>query len=229
MKKIIFFGLLVVICYSCVEVESYHSPFRSQAQLYKEASELRGLNEFIINETTTDKLKSINKKISLDSRYFPLSSDGFKLNNDNSECPNIKIYKINEFFIEDLRISNLELTFYQDTLFKIILSESEVVKDAFNKKYGEGIRNYNFSLASRNKKNEKMDVTENIIWENESVRAEYNNNLHTKMSRVLSSYRSFEIISKTSIVRRALDCMNKVNSERKAAEAQQKQKIIDQI
>lgn len=223
---ILFFAYVLLSCNN--QNESYKSPLRSESELFKEAAGLKGLSEFVICETTTIDLKTVNKKINEDTRYLIYANE-FKLDEKKSSCPDIRVYEISEYYIGDIKISYLELRFYRDTLFQIDSWASDDIKKAFNLKYGEGIRNYKYSRIFPNKKSEKMDVFEDITWQNEKIKAHYHDEIHSKGIRVIGRTDYFTITTKTTIANRAAECLSDAYDMSKKEEEAKRKKSLDQF
>jgi len=216
MRKICIYLLLIGLISSCGyknEHESYKSPEKSTTLLYKEAKSMKGLSLFYIGKTTINDLLKIKKEIKKDSRYgsYYLGrwiGDDFEKEDNENTCPDIEIYKISKYFIGDIEISYLELYFYKNTLYKIRCWTSDILRDAFIKKYGEGVKIETRDLTGK-EKNENLKSVENITWENDSLIATYDSSIESIGTSIISSTNDFVITTKTKIIKEIEDCNQK--------------------
>lgn len=79
--------------------------------------------------------------------------------------PDVKFILMREYYIGDLKISNLKLTFFKDTLCKIECDQNTAIEQGFKDKYGEG--NYTKLIDIRTKR--RIAKNEQIIWRNSVV------------------------------------------------------------
>lgn len=179
MRTLTFLALLTFF-FSCsnTEHESYKSKPKPESELFKEAAEMKGLGSFIIGKTIINDLSEINKQISKDDKYSLLEQSGFSEKESWRSCPDIKQYSTSKFYIGDIEIEYIDLHFYKDTLFEITCWTSDNIRDAFTKKYGEGVKDY-LRHVSGPKDNRKVEAHENIVWENEAIITTYNDEINS--------------------------------------------------
>jgi len=236
MRKICIYLLLIGLISSCDyknEHESYKSPEKSTTLLYKEASSMKGLSLFYIGKTTINDLLKIKKEIKKDSRYgsYYLGSwigDDFEKKDNENTCPNIEIYKISKYFIGEIEISYLELYFYKDTLYEIHCWTSDILRDAFTKKYGEGVKIKSRDLTGKGK-NKNLKSAENITWENDSIIATYDSSIESIGSSIISYTHDFVITTKMKIINEIDDCIQKEYQKKENEKNKKEKESINKI
>jgi hypothetical protein len=164
---------------------------------YFEARDLHGLANFIIDKSSyVETFRTLNKEFKEDKRYDNSSpfnitetiydtTENF-LNKDILErrifgCPNLKAIKVSTYFIGDIEISNLKLTFYQDTLIRVDCAQNDEIEEGFIAKYGNG-KSVDNSLwrtpsGETNErpnddligKSQLLKIDETKTWENKNV------------------------------------------------------------
>jgi hypothetical protein len=99
-------------------------------------------------------------------------------------CPMERALTMHQYYIGDIEIMSLKLTFYNDTLFQISCFQNSSIESGFRAKYGDGklIDNTEWQTPSGKtnirpenpevlKKSKLMKINTKIIWENKQVKA----------------------------------------------------------
>ncbi|HWB62186.1 MAG TPA: hypothetical protein VG603_01660 [Chitinophagales bacterium] len=184
---------------------------------------VEGIGKFKIGKVTPAIMKDVAKElgvtISTVNNYddymeklntpgvFELVADTVKLDKNApsaSYCPYSRVFIIGEYTVADIKIVNLRLEFYRDTLYSISCDWSKEIDDAFNTKYGkpaiEKKETKDFCYVS----GEKIDVINTDYysrWKNGNITATiilgtyHNMECEEKSSSIVTVYN--EIISKT--------------------------------
>jgi hypothetical protein len=232
--------LSIFLC-SCLENKKPNGNFSSPSSDtigYYSAKSLNGLGPFQLEKSTYyGTLTALKKEWRKDSRYdYNNYGSGLGehflglilLNFDSTKtyqgdlifspkylaCNYIKAIGLYEYYISDIEISSLLLTFYHDTLIRIDCHQNDKIDEAFTMKYGTGKKiayttwktplgetnNRPSDNAIRSERARIVRIFEQIIWENENVKATSYTNIKYKEGKgasgaEYSSY-DFSIISK---------------------------------
>jgi len=209
---------------------SSKSRIKTKDELYKEASLMKGLSTFIIGKTTIKDLVKVNKEIKKDKRYDEYMDYEFALKEkinvpafDVYECPDVDTYKIAKYYVGDIEIQYIELSFYKKVLYKIECWTSDELNDAFTKKYGTGVKVDELSSIGA-KENEHLKSKKFYIWENDSIITTYDSSIEAIGNKVLESTNKFTILTKTETIAQINECV-KLETEK---QTQIKNKVRDE-
>jgi hypothetical protein len=228
MKKTIFFYLIILL--SACNIPNKENK-RTSSELYNEAKELKGLGPLILEKTTIKDLYKIEKSIQKDSRYEEFEKHLFEDDKINgSSCPLEKNYKIYKLMIGDIEVGDLHLKFYNDTLFKIECDRpSSDLINGFLQKYGKGTRE-KYNKVSGLKGHKNIDSKDQIIWENEKIKAIRENIFLMKNEKIKESYDYMVISLKSGRIQKAIrqccDSINIINEKEKNAKKQDDLKLL---
>lgn len=185
MKKLIFLITLVIgftfILYSnsFVQMKSHEKPIRQTDKRY---DKLKGIGYFIIDDTQTN----IISKVKNDVRTHNYQCEIKDISNEISElktriskrigenivykkhyCPDLKVLFISKFYIGGIELNNIELSFYNDSLFKMQCDYSRDLVDGLIYKYGNG-KEYK-GVNNEALTNKAIASFRENIWENDNV------------------------------------------------------------
>ena len=151
----------------------------SQKQ-YKE--NINGFGIFLINETNIgiiNKIKSQVKSSNYDSFISNITdkesvlSRLFKFNiiEKNHYCPDLQVWEISTYYIDDIKLTNIKLSFYKNILFEFSCDYTNSLISGLIYKFGEGNyshgdeRDYDYPETGFS----LVHYSEHI-WENEKVK-----------------------------------------------------------
>lgn len=206
--KIFFVSICLVLFFtSCRENKKEPSLKESEyfsitdSTNYINSRSLKGFSEFIINKTTVRDISKIHYRSqtglasylkipferSFTDGYFKVDYSDEDLINILSKQKKIAQYHLSNYKINNtLIISSVYLLCIDDTLAGIYIPICEdIIIETFLKKYGSG---YGYKINDSElvtdpiskKENIILDVAENRVWENKTIKAEYNNIVSTK-------------------------------------------------
>ena len=229
--------VVIIVLSSCKDFsksensKTTDNPEKTDTTGYFEARDLQGLANFIIDKSNyKETFRTLNKEFKEDKRYYYSSpfniteisydtTESF-LNEDILEqrifgCPNLKALKVSTYFIGDIELTSLKLTFYQDTLIRIDCSQNDKIDEGFSEKYGKGkfIDNSLWRTPSGETnerpndnligKSQLLKIDETKIWENGNVIAKSSSYCVYKYEGEkylgadnATSYNNFAIVSK---------------------------------
>jgi hypothetical protein len=138
------------------------------------------------------------------------------LHDDIELCKDVKRIKMIDYYVGNVDIRNLCLTFFKDTLYKITCYQNDDIDSAFIIKYGKGkyvdktkwLKNgrviinpdQTFIDKNRSPNFNIIEIYEQRIWENDQIKAESMTNIHYVKSNANSYVHDFYIISKDTII-----------------------------
>jgi hypothetical protein len=208
---------------------------------YYAARELKGLYEFILNEITTKDLKKIEKHILKETpknNYLEGYISIFGLFHEIKEedsfhkrdwCDNVRKFETCNFFIGDIEISSLSLTFFNDTLLTIECHPRDKLKEAFIHKYGKGKDKSKPTKVIKRKNKDILESLTDITWENETVRAQYYYEFFELFGQQ-EAYNYFKIALKDTVKINAMRECNRLYEEQLRIEKDnEKKKYMNKI
>ena len=268
MKRIILRLILTTILISAFYSCTTNTKFNIKKQFddtdtigYYNARLLKGLGMFYINKSTfKDIYKQLITEIKNDSRYpkylYPklvidvctydtipkLISTNY-LDKKQFGCPRIKKIKLNKYFIGDIEISNLELTFFDNILIEIYCNHNDKIEEGFIYKYGKDnyFKNNIWVVNGKKTTNRPSDdklrdsklivIDERYYWHNNLLLVEsvtYNKYKYKDQRAYYGSY--FKIITKDSLMKKQiLDCSNAAYKAKERLTDKSKMSDIDKL
>ena len=150
-----------------------------------------GLGPFKIGQTTTDIINQVKTEIGYYGNPLPFTSseslrllgellvDTVEYQNDDPNLltiPGARVFKITTYKIAGTSISDLYLSFYNDTLVKITVGElsAQNVCEAFELKYDKGVKKE--KAVADNCRNGASEKSE--IWTNGNIESKYYNHFY---------------------------------------------------
>ena len=214
---------------------------------YIKSSTLKGFSEFIINQISVKDIIKIHNRNQAELKPYlkvPFKRDFtegyFKIDYFDEDLisllnrqKRIAQYHISNYKINELVISSVYLLCIDDTLSGIYIPYcDDIIIETFIKKYGSGsgykINNSELATDPISKKESIiLDVSENRVWENKSVKAEYCSVVTTKYSTHSNSY--LLISDKSGRFTRLDNLLKRAKQLKKNEEDKQKDEIINII
>ncbi len=243
MEKAHFVGILLLFTISCtnanqpVITNQVFSP--EHAELYSQCSELKGVGDFVIGQTTyTQVLRSIIYSgsyvfdnfyngywgIARGVGYIPNGHD--KSDWIEKHAPIIKQIgtPIGGVKIGQIQLTEFDLAFYNNKLAAIYFKDEKgLLHEHYIKKYGDGRGSYysyhldNEPCKNRDNLFSTTTIKENRVWENDKVELTYNYDYHFEMGpkvndkKMIDSFvdDSWYLIASKSLYPKFLEELNK--------------------
>lgn len=196
MMSVIFSILCSCGDYSHKDVSQNNKDQKSDTVGFYQARDLKGLGNFKIHGSTyKETFKTLTKEFKIDGRYSLEVFNLKEIHHDTIKsflaedllkehifgCPRVSGINVYKYFIGDIEISDLKLTFYQDTLISIECAQNDKIDEGFKLKYGKG-KSFNNDLWKTPSgetherpsddimnKCQLLKIDQKQIWENKSV------------------------------------------------------------
>lgn len=236
MKRVILLSLVFTMCCAaCNQVSNNKNILnvKSNTDLFNEARELKGIGEFVIDKSTYFDVLNILKtqddgysirEIKYDTLAVNLK-DNFLTDGQTFDCPNLKLIKKYEFKIGKIELSNLYFHFYNDTLYRVYMSQNDDVEDGFKQKYGSGIFTDNTQLKPNG---DLIKIDKTYLWQNLNVSAESRTLIEYDKGGIYLTF--LDIKTKNSDkLKKILDCENAAFALKEKIQAKAKQSDIDKL
>ncbi len=244
-KYFILFSSAILIATSCTKIVDFPELFNGanpDTSGYYAARNLEGLGSFLIGKSTyLQTLNDLKEAYRNDERYHyfnygngfgevfsglkEIQFDSVNKNQYNSiftlrylACNDVRIIGCYNYYMDDIEISDLVLTFYNDILIRIDCRQNDKIDEIFSLSHGAGkVKKETFWFTPNGKTNKKpdkelldngkADILSNyseVIWENSAVKT-------TSYSRIKYKYENrrltgidytineFSIVSKDEI------------------------------
>ena len=260
MKRIFFYLLLAIVAVSCTGtpnkptvIDETYNP--TQEELYAHCTELKGVGDFIIGETTYK--QAIHSKIyegllgysvrnNFYNGYWGVAKQGAKLDKANwieeqtsiikqVPCPSLHLK------IGQIEFHSFDLAFYDDKLAAIFFkTDNPDLHKHYIEKYGDGKGSYYWYLFNNapcknpNQFREIETVKEERSWENENVRLEFHHDEHHEIRpniETLTSYQnnSWYLLTSKSLFPQFIEELNKQNDAFERHLTEKNQEVLDQF
>ncbi len=177
------------------------------------------LDEFIIGKTSVLIIEKIEREIGIncetsnDLDFYNTSIMNEKKNILfceillDEKCLELKLFYISQYDIEDIRLNDVYLFFYNDILIQIVCNKSQKIEELFTKKYGNPLKTEKITL---NIQSSEMQYDEKIVelrWKKGNIKAIscINTQFFDNIPRDAGSYFTIYDIEKKKIIK---DCNN---------------------
>lgn len=250
MKYIYTISFVLLLLFSCSDITESRKEnvefVSSDSINFENCKDLEGFAEFKINISTTKDIEKIFKSVQdplkdyLRGNFEPSFSNGFSkihytdtLNSILLNETSIRQYDLCGLFgkykIGDIEVDNIYLLCYNDTLIGVsIKSPPDAIIKAFISKYGDGkgSRHLN-SVHFKDSKKNTISVSENRVWENETLIASYI--LMLESHPKLRSNELLVIQDKTGKIERYNSELSAIESRLSKEKKERREKAIEMI